>query len=124
MTTYVTTNGRADIAQLVIAAQRGENEAFGQLYEQFERTVFAIALRRLGDFNEAQDHTQDVFVQAWAKICQLREPAAFAGWIRSITLRMAINRMVRRKPCMATDPADMEANTVESTTPPKPRSRW
>ena len=73
-----------------------ENELFGELFQRFERHVFAIALRRLGDYAEAQELTQDVFIRALTKLDQLRTPEAFGGWLRSITNRMAINRLVRR----------------------------
>ena len=117
MNTTINHNDQLETADLVLAAQRGDRTAFGQLFERFERTVFAIALRRLGDFNEAQELTQDVFVQAMTKLEQLREPAAFAGWLRSITHRMAINRMVRRGPAIPTEPESMEANCIEHVTP-------
>ena len=87
---------KTELIALVRAAQRGERDAFGQLFERFERHVMAIALRRLGDYGEAQELCQDVFIQAMKKIRQLREPEAFAGWLRSITNRMAINRLIRR----------------------------
>ena len=117
MTITITENERLETAQLVRSAQQGDRQAFGQLFERFERTVFAIALRRLGDFNEAQELTQDVFVQAMTKLVQLREPECFAGWLRSITHRMAINRMVRRGPDRPTDPTSLEANCIETVTP-------
>jgi RNA polymerase sigma-70 factor (ECF subfamily) len=44
-------------------------------------------------------------------------PAAFGGWLRSITVRMAINRRVRRAPLIATEPQLLEATCTESTTP-------
>lgn len=117
MNTIINQNDQFETADLVLAAQRGDRTAFGQLFERFERTVFAIAMRRLGDFNEAQELTQDVFVQAMTKLDQLREPAAFAGWLRSITHRMAINRMVRRGPAIPTEPESLEQNCVENVTP-------
>jgi RNA polymerase sigma-70 factor (ECF subfamily) len=110
-------NDQLQTADLVLAAQRGDRQAFGELFERFERTVFAIALRRLGNYNEAQELTQDVFVQAMTKLDQLREPQAFAGWLRSITHRMAINRMVRRGPAIPTEPETLEATCVEHATP-------
>ncbi|HIM28839.1 MAG TPA: sigma-70 family RNA polymerase sigma factor, partial [Planctomycetes bacterium] len=70
------------------------------------------ALRRLGDFNEAQELCQDVFVQAMLKVGQLREPNCFAGWLRSITHRMAINRMVRRPHDLPTEQEALEAACV------------
>jgi RNA polymerase sigma-70 factor (ECF subfamily) len=91
-------------AQLVRAAQAGDREAFGELFERFYPVVVAIAMRRLRDYAEAQELGQDVFVQAMLKIDQLRAPEAFAGWIRQITVRMAINRAVRRVDCLSIEP--------------------
>jgi RNA polymerase sigma-70 factor (ECF subfamily) len=117
MTINFNENEQRETGQLVRLAQQGDRQAFGELFERFERTVFAIALRRMRDFNEAQELTQDVFVQAMTKLDQLREPECFAGWLRSITHRMAINRMVRRGPAIPTEPEAMEANCVETVTP-------
>jgi RNA polymerase sigma-70 factor, ECF subfamily len=105
------------VVALVREAQAGDRVAFGQLFERFERHVFAVALRRLGDYNEAQELTQDVFVQAMQKIGQLREPQAFGGWLRAITHRMAINRAVRRGPDLPTESETLEGNCVETATP-------
>ena len=77
----------------------------------------AIALRRLGDYGEAQELCQDVFIQAMKKIRQLREPEAFAGWLRAITARMAINRLVRRPVDRALEPEALEATCAETRTP-------
>src|SRR5438270_13967924 len=95
---------KTELIRLVRAAQQGDRQAFGDLFERFERHVMAIALRRLGDYGEAQELCQDVFIQAMKKIRQLREPQAFAGWLRAIANRMAINRLVRRPIDHATEP--------------------
>ena len=105
------------LVELVLAAQAGDREALGQLMERSERAVYAIALRRLGNHAEAQELCQEVFVQAMEKIHQLREPAAFGGWMRSIANRMAINRAVRRGPVLAAKPEDLDDACVESSTP-------
>jgi RNA polymerase sigma-70 factor, ECF subfamily len=102
---------------LVAAAQDGDREAFGELATRFEPMVYAIAVRRLGNHSEAQELCQEVLVKAMQKIHQLKIPAAFAGWLRSITVRMAINRQVRRAPVVATEPQSLEATCVESATP-------
>jgi RNA polymerase sigma-70 factor (ECF subfamily) len=105
------------LVELVRAAQAGDREALGQLFERYERHVFAIALRRLGDYAEAQELCQDVFVQALQKIGQLRQPECFGGWLRSITHRMAINRIVRGRLDMPTAAETLEPNCVETETP-------
>jgi len=86
----------ADLAIVVRRAQRGDREAFGALVEQFQPTVYAIALRRLGNPSDALELTQEVFLHVLERIVQLREPERFAGWLRQVAVRMAINRATRR----------------------------
>jgi RNA polymerase sigma-70 factor (ECF subfamily) len=105
------------IFDLVCKAQDGDREAFGQLVKQFETSVFAIALRRLRNRTEAMELTQDVFVQAYRKLHQLREPERFAGWLKRITIRLAINRAVRRPPEHAQDPAVLGARNGPHVSP-------
>jgi RNA polymerase sigma-70 factor, ECF subfamily len=105
------------LAAQVRSAQRGNREAFGQLAERFQQSVYGVALRRLRNHAEAQELTQEVFVQAMRKIVQLREPECFGGWLRQITTRMAINRSLRAGPVVPTDREMLEANCVERRTP-------
>jgi RNA polymerase sigma-70 factor (ECF subfamily) len=79
--------------------------------------VRSVALRRMGDYNEAQELCQDVFLQAMLKIDQLRQPECFGGWLRSITNRMAINRRLRRGPDLPIEPEALAATCVERVTP-------
>jgi RNA polymerase sigma-70 factor (ECF subfamily) len=97
-----------ELAGLVRRAQEGDREAFGQLVEQFQRTVHAICLRRLGNPSEALELTQEVFIHVMNRIGQLREPERFAGWLRQVTVRMAINRATRR-----TAPPSVETSVLE-----------
>ncbi len=85
-----------ETVQLVRRAQGGDREAFDQLMLRLQSAVFGVAQRRLRNESEALETTQDVFLQVLCKLPQLREPARFAGWVRSIAVRMAINRAVRR----------------------------
>ncbi len=102
---------------LVLAAQQGDREAFGELARRYERAVYATALRRLGNHAEAQEVCQEVLVRAMQKVSQLREPEAFGSWLQSVTNRMAINRAVRKRTALATDPETLAATCVESETP-------
>ncbi len=94
--------GWAELAVVVRRAQRGDREAFGSLVEQFQPTVYAIAMRRLGNPSDALELTQEVFLHVLERIGQLREPERFAGWLRQVAVRMAINRATRRvaPPCV------------------------
>jgi len=92
----IRTRSWTEVAELVQQAQEGDREAFGRLVEQFQPTVQAIALRRLGNVSEAMELTQEVFLHVLRRIHQLREPERFAGWLRQMAVRMAINRATRR----------------------------
>ena len=116
-TTIQKNEDQAIVIELVRRAQDGDRQAFGELFERFERHVFAVAMRRMGDYNSAQELCQDVFVQAMQKIGQLRQPECFGGWLRAITHRMAINQITRKTPDFATEPEMLAATCVENTTP-------
>ncbi len=109
---------RADVRQMVLAAQAGDRSAFGELFERFQGVVMAVALRRLGgNVGDAEELVQDVFVQALQKLSQLHTPEAFGGWIKSIANRMAINRLLRRGPVVSADPSVMVDTCIDAATP-------
>jgi RNA polymerase sigma-70 factor (ECF subfamily) len=95
-------------AELVIASQEGDSAAFGELVNRFERMVYSVCWQRLRNHAEAQEVAQDVFIKAFEKLFQLTEPAAFAGWLRSIAVRQSINRSTRRPPSIAVEPQSMD----------------
>jgi len=107
----------AKVAGLVRRAQDGDRDAFGLLVQQFEPTVKAIALRRLGNQNEALELTQEVFLHVMRRLGQLREPERFAGWLRQVTARMAINRATRRVPPQAVETGVLEAAAENADEP-------
>src|SRR6516165_8752040 len=85
-----------ELLLLVERAQGGDRPAYGELVERFQPTVYALALARLRNPTEAQELVQEVFIHAMTKLAQLRDVHCFAGWLRQITERMAINRLTRR----------------------------
>jgi RNA polymerase sigma-70 factor (ECF subfamily) len=103
----ITPEEKARLKQLVLDAQKGNREAFGDLFQRYEGMILVIATRKLGNNADAQELCQDVFVQAMQKLPQLRAPEAFGSWLKRIAHRMAINRMVRKGPVIATDPANL-----------------
>jgi RNA polymerase sigma-70 factor (ECF subfamily) len=84
-----------DIVALVTRAQHGDRQAYNALYEHFYPYVHTLARAHLHDTPTAQELAHDVLVQAFVKLQQLRYPAAFSGWVRQMTARMAITRMSR-----------------------------
>ena len=66
--------------------------AFGTLYEQYGRLVHGILLANVS-YGDAEDLMQDVFVKALERLSDLREPAAFCGWLIAIARRMATDHV-------------------------------
>jgi RNA polymerase sigma-70 factor (ECF subfamily) len=100
----MTTAFAYDTEELVHQAQQGDSTAFGELASRFGQMVYVVCWQRLRNHAEAQEVAQDVLIKAFEKLHQLEEPAAFAGWLRSIAVRQSINRCTRRPPSIAVEP--------------------
>ena len=106
-----------EITELVVRAQAGDRAAYGELVRRFEPTVYAVALARLRNPAEAQELVQDVFLHGMKKLAQLRDPQCFAGWLRQITVRMALNRLTRRGPLHKVEAEVLESAEAKTETP-------
>ena len=106
-----------EIPDLVRRAQAGDRAAYGELVERFQSTVYAIGLARLRNPTEAQELAQEVFLHGMKKLAQLRDAQCFAGWLRQITVRMAINRLTRRGPVRGAEPELLEAVAAATAGP-------
>jgi RNA polymerase sigma-70 factor (ECF subfamily) len=89
-------SAQIDIARLVRDAQRGDRAAFAGLYQRFARMVHGIVLARAAPA-DVDDVVQDVFVTALERLDDLREPAAFGGWLAAIARHRATDQR-RRAP--------------------------
>lgn len=107
----------ATVAELVQAAQVGDRAAQSALYERYQGSALGLAYRKLGNWDEAEELVQDVFIHAFDRLEQLRVPEAFGGWLRQIVRRMAINRLTRRRVAVSMDQAALEAVVHRESTP-------
>jgi RNA polymerase sigma-70 factor (ECF subfamily) len=80
----------ADDGRLAKAAQRGDESAFGELYERYARMIHGLLLARVPRV-DVDDLVQDVFLTAWNRLSSLREPSAFGGWLAIIARNRAID---------------------------------
>src|SRR5690606_33021044 len=74
----------AEEREIVARMQAGDREAFGEVYEQYAQRVFAFALRRLRDRDEAEDVCQDVFVEVARSIGSFQGRSKLGTWILGI----------------------------------------
>lgn len=106
-----------EVTILVDKAKTGDRAAYGELVSRFQGSVTAMAMSRVRDPLEAQDLAQDVFIHAMRKLPQLRDARCFAGWLRQITARMAINRLTRKAPLAGAAPEFLDSFAAESRGP-------
>ena len=97
-------------ATLVGRAQDGDLSSFETLVRRYQRQVFGLAQRMLGDRGEAEDVVQDTFVMVWRRLPTLVDVALFRAWVFQIATRRCLNvlRSRTRQPSTATDAADLE----------------
>ena len=86
---------RPEDQDLVQRMQSGERDAFGEVYEQYSRRVYAFALRRLRDPHECEDVCQDVFVEVARSIRSFQGRSALGTWILGIAHHEICNRRRR-----------------------------
>ncbi|MFH1809975.1 MAG: sigma-70 family RNA polymerase sigma factor [Pseudomonadota bacterium] len=87
--------GASELAELARCARAGDASAFRGWLEATHPTVYRVALRMLGDAQEADDVAQETFTRAWQSMAQLKEPGASLGWICRITRNVATDHMRR-----------------------------
>jgi RNA polymerase sigma factor (sigma-70 family) len=91
-----TANGRP-LAILVAAAAARDDGAFAELVRRFQDAAVAYAAAILGDYDVAEDASQDAFVDVHRLLPTLREPDAFASWLRTIVFKHAHRHQRRSK---------------------------
>ena len=67
--------------QLIHRTLDGDNSAFTELVEKYQKQVHALVWRKIGDFHAAEEITQDTFLKAYQKLGTLKKPQRFASWL-------------------------------------------
>lgn len=78
-------------------ALAGNKQAFSRLVEAYQRPVFNLAYRLLGNPDEAEDAAQETFLRAYARLSQYDESHKFSTWILSIANHHCIDRLRKRR---------------------------
>lgn len=110
-----TRNAIADVTKakdfdLTQAAAKGDMVAFEEIYQRHHRRVYSICLRMLQNTYEAEDLTQDVFIQLYRKIGSFRGDSAFTTWLHRMTVNQVLMHFRKRN-------VKYEKTTEEGETP-------
>ncbi len=84
---------REDDARLIGKFLSGDDTAFGILVEKYQKSIHALAWRKIQDFHHAEEIMQDTFLRAYNKLPTLKNPNQFAGWLHVIANRLCIDWM-------------------------------
>ena len=82
-----------DEASLIRRAQRSDAAAFEALYRDNVDRVYGLCLRMTGNVSEAEDCTQEAFIQAWKQLAKFRGDSAFGTWLHRIAVNAVLGRM-------------------------------
>jgi len=82
---------------LVKRAQAGDEQAFATLFQQHKTRVYSVCLLMTKDVAEAEDLTQEAFLQVFRAIGSFRGEAAFSTWLYRVAVNTVLMRLRRRK---------------------------
>jgi len=77
-------------------AQNGDHHAFAQLYSLHKRRIYSLCLRMVGNTAEAEDLTQEAFLQLHRKIATFRGDSAFSTWMHRLAINVVLMHLRRK----------------------------
>lgn len=105
-----------DVAELVLAARRGDADAFTELYRTHVRAVYFVVRQNAGG-EDSFDIVQEVFLRALQRIGDLREPERFGSWLLTIARYAAIDSRRRASRVDLLDDDAIESLTAKDRSP-------
>jgi len=94
-------------------ALKGDDRAFGNLVEKYQKPVFSLCYRMLGNSRDAEDASQESFIRAYRYLKRYDPNRSFATWLLSIAAHYCIDRTRKKRlPTISTDviPAEIVAD--------------
>jgi len=85
--------------ELVARAQRGEEKAFEELFQRHKQRVYSLCLRMTANTAEAEELTQEAFLQVFRKIHIFRGDSAFSTWLHRLSVNIVLMRWRKKTIC-------------------------
>ena len=99
------------------AARQGDKQAFSRLVEAYQRPVFNLTYRMLGNVEEAEDAAQESFLRAYARLGQYDPEMKFSTWLFSIANHHCIDRLRKRRATFISIDDNPVLENLEDATP-------
>lgn len=106
-----------DELRAVAQAKQGDADAFAQLVQAYETSVYRLALRMCGNAHDAEEVAQEAFVAAWKGLPAFRGESKFSSWLYQLTTNAAINFLRKEKRHRAATPLEDEMELAADGTP-------
>jgi RNA polymerase sigma-70 factor, ECF subfamily len=87
---------RSAEADILAQAQAGDHLAFAKLYSLHKRRIYSLCLRMVGNMAEAEDLTQEAFLQLHRKIATFRGDSAFSTWLHRLTINVVLMHLRKK----------------------------
>jgi len=81
---------------VMIRAQAGDHQAFAHLYSLHKRRIYSLCLRMVGNVAEAEDLTQEAFLQLHRKIATFRGDSAFSTWLHRLAINVVLMHLRKK----------------------------
>jgi RNA polymerase sigma-70 factor, ECF subfamily len=104
-------------AAAIEKAKKGDAEAFHELYEKHKRRVYSLCLRMTANTAEAEDLTQEAFLQLYRKIGTFRGESAFSTWLHRLSVNVVLMHL--RKKSLPVVSLEETTQVGEEDTPKK-----
>jgi RNA polymerase sigma-70 factor (ECF subfamily) len=106
--------------ELCRMAAGGNLAAFELIYQRYHRRTYSLCLRMMGSQTEAEDLTQEVFIQLFRKVGSFRGDSAFSTWLHRLTINQVLMHFRRRsfKNEKTSEDGEMPEQTVHGTADP------
>ena len=96
-TEYAPAEERRELQRLLIRVAGGDRDALAELYQRTRAAVCGLALSYLKNAHDAQDLTQDVYVQVWDRAEQYRLTGSPMGWLLAVCRNLCLMRLRREE---------------------------
>jgi RNA polymerase sigma-70 factor, ECF subfamily len=82
--------------EMIANAQAGDMSCFEMLYARHKRRIFSLCFRMTGNYADAEDFTQEAFLQLYRKIGSFRGESAFSTWLHRLSVNIVLMRFRKR----------------------------
>ncbi len=82
---------------LLLSAQQGDQQAFAHIVQSYQRPVYNLCYRMLGNRQEAEDATQETFIRAYTHLDRVNPDRKFLNWVLTIASNHCVDRLRKRR---------------------------